>query len=108
VDLWGRFAEADPGQLVEAVFDSRLAEPKEIDASRKSANKSGLYDLYGNVAEWAIGASKQPITIGGSFVRLKPRQLPLDLMVETQNLASSISDGSPNIGFRCVLRPPPQ
>jgi hypothetical protein len=89
------------------VFDSRLTEPKEIDPSRKSVNKSGLYDLYGNVAEWAVGASKQPVTIGGSFYNRKPRQVPADLMVETQNLTSSISDGSPNIGFRCVLRPPP-
>jgi hypothetical protein len=104
---WSRFAETDPGQLLEAVFDSRLTEPKEIDPSRKSVNKSGLYDLYGNVAEWAVGASKQPVTIGGSFYNRKPRQVPADLMVETQNLTSSISDGSPNIGFRCVLRPPP-
>ena len=103
---WSRFSEADPNQLAEAVFDSRLSEPKEIDPARKSANKTGLYDLYGNVAEWAVGTSKQPITIGGSFYNRKPRQLPSDFMIETQNLSSSIADGSPNIGFRCVLRPP--
>src|SRR5581483_2679286 len=60
---WSRFSESDPGQLVEAVFDSRLTEPKDIDASRKSANKAGLYDLYGNVAEWAIGLRKEPVII---------------------------------------------
>ena len=90
------------------MFDSRLTEPKEIDASRKSSNKAGLYDLYGNVAEWALGSAKEPVTIGGSFYNRKPRQLPPDLLVETQNLASSIAEGSPNIGFRCVLRPPAQ
>jgi len=101
---WGDFSENDATQLAEAVFDSTLSEPKEIDFTRKSSNHAGLYDLYGNVAEWCLGSNNQPITIGGSFYNRKPRVIPSDLMIETKNLDRSVAEGSPNIGFRCVLR----
>jgi hypothetical protein len=101
---WSDFSGNDATQLSEAVFDSTLSEPKEIDATRKSSNHAGLYDLYGNVAEWCLGSSQTPITIGGSFYNRKPRVISGDLMVETKNLDRSVAEGSPNIGFRCVLR----
>jgi formylglycine-generating enzyme required for sulfatase activity len=104
---WAKFAENDPAQLAGAVF-SRLEGPLEIDPFRMSSNRVSLFDLFGNVAEWCLGANNQPMTIGGAHNRPRPRQFPEDHMriTDATRLGASIAEGSPAIGFRCVLRAP--
>lgn len=34
---------------------------------KKTANKLGLFDMYGNVGEWAIGLDGKPVLCGASF-----------------------------------------
>jgi hypothetical protein len=95
-------SHSDLSQLTEAVF-SRLEGPLEIDPLRKSFNGEGFYDLFGNVAEWCSDANKQPITIGGASNRPRPRQFPTNLMRDP-NPGKPVIEGSPTIGFRCVLK----
>jgi formylglycine-generating enzyme required for sulfatase activity len=83
--------------------------PARIDPGRKSATALGLYDLFGNAAEWCRGASDQPVTMGGSIFNLKPKpEVALARLRDVNVPPDAINSGSPVIGFRCVLKAPLQ
>lgn len=109
-DEWKQCAGKDPDQLTEAVFSQVSRNPQEINWARKSLNRGGFYDLFGNVAEWCDSKA----TLGGScFDRLNRTQIP-QMFVGFMRVDSSllqptvptgpIMNGAPNIGFRCALR----
>ena len=105
---WKLFAEPTASMLEGSLFNrSRLDVPAEIDPNRKSANKLGIYDLFGNAAEWCLGDSNQPITMGGSVFNAKPKLEEALIKLRDQRVPQdAIAHGSPTIGFRCVLQGP--
>lgn len=107
---WVSFALTDTDQLRESVFSDRgLQSPALIDPSRKSYNNYRIYDLFGNVSEWGRGQNGQPTITGGSIFNRKPKPMftsGLKSSIDRNPPADSITNGSPNIGFRCVLRAP--
>ncbi|HMR79699.1 MAG TPA: SUMF1/EgtB/PvdO family nonheme iron enzyme [Polyangiaceae bacterium] len=69
--------------------------PELAGARPGGATPSGIHDLAGNVAEWAIGADGSAVAMGGSFAsrlaaELKPAAYPLERPNPEQ------------VGFRCV------
>ena len=105
---WAGFAEPSVAVLDGSLFNrSGLQLPADIDPNRKSAGALGIYDLFGNAAEWCNGADGQPITNGGSIDNAKPKPGD-DVLAKLRNPrpADAITTGSPTIGFRCVLRKP--
>ena len=87
-----------------------LQSPPEIDPNRKSASQLGIYDLFGSAAEWCFGADLLPITMGGSVANRKPKPTE-DAVAKLRAgnlLPDAVANGSPTIGFRCVLKRPPQ
>jgi hypothetical protein len=107
---WSSFAEPTAAVLDGSLFNRSLLQvPAEIDPGRKSASALGIYDLFGNAAEWCSGADNQPITMGGSVANAKPRPEDALAKLRAGNLpADTIASGSPIIGFRCVLKRPSQ
>jgi hypothetical protein len=103
---WKTFAEPTAAILDGSLFNrSGLQVPAEIDAARKSATSLGIYDVFGNAAEWGFGPDKQPLTFGGSVANAKPRAEDALVRLRSGNIpADAIANGSPTIGFRCVLK----
>jgi hypothetical protein len=67
--------------------------------------------MFGNVSEWCVGAGGEPVALGGNAANQRPKQLATVPKLSGPSLAGDqgpIKAGSPNIGFRCVLRPPPR
>jgi hypothetical protein len=103
---WKAYAEPS---LSQAVLDaslftqSGLSAPAAIDPNRKSAAKIGIYDVFGNAAEWCLASNNQWITMGGSVANRRPRpENALNLRDGT-----TPQDGfARNIGFRAVLKKP--
>jgi hypothetical protein len=95
-DDWNKYSSHEPATWEEAVF--RKNDPLPVTSERKSANLLGLYDVYGNVAEWLVRADGQPAYIGGAYSNQTTNSIK---MISDARIAEA---GARNIGFRCVLK----
>jgi len=109
---WWGFANPTPEMLENSVFSVNRLEPPQSTGlyARNSQNNLGIYDLFGNVAEWCWGTNYQSIiTIGGQSKSKKPSlQVVNTSMMRVSGAyltANVINNGSETTGFRCVFRP---
>jgi formylglycine-generating enzyme required for sulfatase activity len=112
-------AAGAPGPIPRARLDSLAwhagnADDQAHAIASKRRDRLGLYDLFGNVAEWVMTDEKPPVTRGGSFRDDPATMGPLSRAVQNPRwterdpqLPSSrwwLTDG-PFVGFRLVRDP---
>jgi hypothetical protein len=109
---WWAFANPTTEMLENSVFSVNRLEPAQSIGlyNRNSQNNFGIYDLFGNVAEWCWATNYQGIiTIGGQSKSKKPvLQVVNASMMRVSGAyltANVINNGSETTGFRCVFRP---
>ncbi len=67
VEEW-RLAAGDPASDWDgAAWHAGNADDKPHLVASKAANAIGLYDMGGNVAEWAVSGEEDPLALGGSW-----------------------------------------
>lgn len=75
---WEYVALAGGGETIadldEQAWHKGNADSKTQAAATKKPNKWGVFDMFGNAREWAVGADGKPVTKGGSF-RDKPETI---------------------------------
>ena len=104
LDQWREFAAPTTASVANGIWFA--GSPAETNEQRKSDNPFGLFDVFGNAAEWckADATGAKPVLAGGSYEDKAPATPDEAAKFWKDPAPDDITNSGDVIGFRILLR----